>query len=150
MRPYHVPVGARCGCSAKERRERPVVGDPWDVYEILRPIAEREVQEVIWVLPIDIQGHLVKRPIEVARGQQARVAVDMRNLLRPPILEGTRHFVFCHNHPSGSLDVSDSDRDLTEAAEDAAECAGLFLFDHVVVAPPSGFYSFRLGRSYRV
>jgi len=113
----------------------------------MRPYAEHEVQECIWVLAVDVHAHLRGEPVEVARGQQARVAVDMPDLLRPVIVLGCIDFVFCNNHPSGSLEYSESDRDLTESAERAAACAGLYLLDHVILAYPTGWYSFREDRT---
>jgi DNA repair protein RadC len=46
-----------------------------------------------------------------------------------------------HNHPSGRLDPSPEDRDITNRLRQAAEILGIALLDHVIFAR-SGYYSF--------
>ncbi len=42
--------------------------------------------------------------------------------------------ILCHNHPSGSLTPSDSDKKLTERMKHAGEILGITILDHVIIS----------------
>jgi DNA repair protein RadC len=50
--------------------------------------------------------------------------------------------IVAHNHPSGSVDPSRADRQVTVALREACTMVGIPLLDHIIVAD-SGYFSFR-------
>ena len=74
------------------------------------------------------------------RGITGTVA-DPRVILKKAILEDTVSLILCHNHPSGNLQPSKADQDLTKKLKEAAKLLDISLFDHIIVSE-NGYFSF--------
>ena len=48
-------------------------------------------------------------------------------------LDGANRLIVAHNHPSGSLEISQADRDVTNRLAEAGKLLGITLIDHIVV-----------------
>jgi hypothetical protein len=121
-----------------------------DVYRIVGPSLSKESQEVFLVLPVDLRGQLLSKPVEVARGQRDRVTVDKSDVFAPVITKKAMGFVVVHVHPSGHVKPSPEDKRLTaalcKAVEEGALDSDVKFVDHVIVASSAKrgeFYSFR-------
>jgi len=67
--------------------------------------------------------------------------VDIRIVLKEALLLSAVSIVLCHNHPSGTLQPSQSDLTLTKKVKDAAAIMDIRLLDHLILTEDS-FYSF--------
>src|SRR5208283_1199835 len=77
---------------------------PRDVYDYMSPRYAKLGSECFFVLLVSNQGELLGAPIEIARGQPDRVAVDIEQIVAAAITgaaAGARGFVVSHGHPSG-------------------------------------------------
>lgn len=119
------------------------------VYDIVRDALSKESQEVFLVLPLDLRGQCLSRPVEVARGQRDRVTVEHSDIFRPVIAHNAKGFVVVHCHPSGKAKPSKADKRLTKSIMKATpEALGgdVRFVDHVIVACTSvrgQYFSFR-------
>jgi len=77
----------------------------------------------------------------ISEGGITATVADPRLILKKAILEDAVSVVLCHNHPSGSLQPSRSDEDLTHKIKEAARLFDIKLLDHIIVSN-EGFYSF--------
>jgi DNA repair protein RadC len=59
--------------------------------------------------------------------------VHPREVFRPAIAHGAAGVILVHNHPSGRLEPSSSDRLVTQQLRDAGRLIGIDLVDHVIV-----------------
>ncbi|MEK7074977.1 MAG: JAB domain-containing protein, partial [Patescibacteria group bacterium] len=50
--------------------------------------------------------------------------------------------IIAHNHPSGNLDPSSEDREVTYRLKEAGKLLGIEVLDHIIVSR-SGYTSFR-------
>ena len=124
--------------------------NPEAIYRIVSESLSKESQEVFLVLPLDLRGQLLCRPVEVARGQNDRVTVSKSNIFKPVHLHEAKGFVCVHVHPSGHASPSVDDKKLTQAlckaiAEGALDGDTKFV-DHVIIARSAEkgeYYSFR-------
>jgi proteasome lid subunit RPN8/RPN11 len=110
------------------------------VYEMLAPGLAKEDQEVFLVTAIDARGQC-RDVVEVHRGGQSRVAVEVPVIMRAATALGGEMFVVIHNHPTGHAKPSPADRELTETIQKAAEASQLVFMDHVIIGLDE-FYSF--------
>jgi DNA repair protein RadC len=62
-------------------------------------------------------------------------------VLREPLRIGAHGLIFAHNHPSGSIDPSPDDCELTNRLRAACELVGVTARDHLILGA-SGYYSF--------
>ena len=67
--------------------------------------------------------------------------VDMRILFRKALEMKARSFVIAHNHPSGNIEPSNQDIELTRKIRKAGDTLDIILLDHLVITS-HGFYSF--------
>jgi DNA repair protein RadC len=107
-------------------------------------LAHRE-QEELHVIGLDVRQRIVLEFI-AAIGSVAEVRIDPRDVYRPLLQENAHAAIVVHNHPSGSLEPSESDLALTRQLGAAGDIVGVKLLDHIIVAR-SGVFSFaRHGR----
>lgn len=129
---------------------------PRQVYDLVAPAIAKENQEVFLVLPLDLRGQLLSRPVEIARGQRDRVAIDPSDVFRPVVVHNAKGFVVVHCHPSGVARPSQADKSLTAAIETATPIAlggDVVFVDHVIVASTGArgeYYSFRENTVHKV
>ena len=117
---------------------------PRQVWDLMHPRCAKLGAESFYVLLLSTQGELLGAPIEVAKGQADRVAVDIEQVVAPVITgaaAGARGFIVCHAHPSGGEHArpSDADRRLTKDIESSAKiaCPSTAFIDHVVICAPA-------------
>lgn len=144
---------ARSTRDPKEIEEGRALGparNPGEIYRIVGPSLSKESQEVFLVLPVDLRGQLLCRPVEVARGQNDHVTVEKSDIFAPVIEHKAKGFVCVHVHPSGHAQPSFEDKRLTaalcQAIENGALDGSVKFVDHVIVASSAKkgeFYSFR-------
>jgi DNA repair protein RadC len=64
-------------------------------------------------------------------------AVDMRELVRIPILVNAASVIILHNHPSGDSYPSRDDIAITHRIKDSLALFGIRLLDHIVISDDS-------------
>jgi len=99
-----------------------------------------EAQEVVWVVTYDPITTL-RSVVEVARGNQFEVEVDVSNVMQAVWASGTNRFQLMHNHPSGNVQPTELDLTLTNQVNLSAAMGSMFLEDHIIIGPPDQWYS---------
>jgi len=143
----------------KEIEEARALGpatSPKAVYAMVAPDLSKESQEVFLVIPVDLRGQPLSKPVEIARGQRDHVAVSKSDIYRPVIEKNAMGFILVHVHPSGHAKPSAEDIRLTRSVDTGTRHAleDVKFVDHVIVAASATrgeYFSFRengyLGRS---
>jgi DNA repair protein RadC len=70
-----------------------------------------------------------------------RTIVHPREVYADPLTDRASSIIVAHNHPSGNVDPSPEDRDITKRLKEAGEILGIPILDHLVFSSES-FYSF--------
>jgi len=110
-----------------------------DVYSLLAEYATKE-QEHFLLLTLDGASHIIeKRVIHIGTLNQS--LVHPREIFRPAIIDNSAGIIVAHNHPSGTLDASRSDIQVTTRLKEVAKLVGIELLDHVIISK-NGYYSF--------
>ncbi len=120
---------------------RRTVASPHDAVDIARGVIGSELSEVMIVLMLDARQRVMGYT-EVARGTVNAARLTPRDLFLPALLSNAAAVVACHNHPSGAVEPSPSDRRVTRVLREAGELLGLPLVDHLIVTD-SAHFSFR-------
>lgn len=84
------------------------------------------------VLGLDARQRLRLERV-VAIGSLAAVEVHPREVFRPLVHRGIHSAIVAHNHPSGSLEPSGADVDLTMRLAESGRILGIPLLDHIIV-----------------
>lgn len=72
-------------------------------------------------------------------GAKSSTVVDTTHLLSTAILSNSSGVILSHNHPSGELNPSQTDIQLTNKLQNALKTLEITLLDHVITAPDYNF-----------
>jgi DNA repair protein RadC len=67
--------------------------------------------------------------------------VHPREVFADAISDRAAGIIIAHNHPSGTLEASRADIQITQRLKEVSKLVGIELLDHVILAK-GGFYSF--------
>ena len=65
-----------------------------------------------------------------------------REILKTSILSNAASIMLFHNHPSGSLNPSREDVELTDRLQQACQVIGIPILDHIIIGTDDRYYSF--------
>lgn len=111
-----------------------------DVYAIMYPLLAELPHEEFWVLYVSNSNEVVYK-WQVSKGGLTGTVVDKRLIFKYALYYHATGIILCHNHPSGILQPSDADLQLTKKVKQAGEQLDVKVLDHVIVTN-SGYYSF--------
>lgn len=121
-------------------RDEVLINSPETAWRQVRDIARARKEHLV-ALYLNAQNVLLRREV-VSIGSLNTTRTHPREVLHPAVSHLAAGFVLAHNHPSGSLRVSEDDREFTRRIREAAELLGFVLYDHLVVAE-GGYVSFK-------
>jgi len=75
--------------------------------------------------------------VHVARGTLSSVQVVARDVFREAVRRNGAAIVMVHNHPSGDVELSPDDRQLTAKLVAGGKLLGIDVLDHIVVGSDS-------------
>jgi len=118
------------------------VGNPNDVYEILRSIYATldDDQEHLILLVLNVANNVIGFKL-IASGAQDSTLVDAKVIFRNALLLGARNIIIAHNHPSGNLNPSEQDLQVTMMLAASGRLLDLPLLDHIIVTAERGYPS---------
>jgi DNA repair protein RadC len=70
----------------------------------------------------------------VSRGGITATIADGRIIFKQAILLNATAIILAHNHPSGNVNPSDSDKNLTKNLKEFGKCVDIKILDHIIVA----------------
>ena len=118
---------------AKSRlRDAEILGDPEVVGEYLVRRMQVERREIFGFLTVDGRHRLI-RSHEHSLGTRTQAPVDPAELFRRALGDGAAGVLLYHNHPSGQLEPSNDDIELTRRLVGAGRVIGVAVHDHVIV-----------------
>ncbi len=118
-------------------------------YEVFRKIVEGAPEkEHFFVLPMDSDFHAICEPVDVSQGSVSRTPVHPRDVFCEAVRYRAFAVLVAHNHPSGDLEPSKEDIEITERLIETGKLLGIRLIDHIVLGSPQsangqGFVSIR-------
>jgi len=116
---------------------------PGDIYNIIRHHADRRQERF---LCLSLNGaHEVMATRIVTIGLVNRTIVHPREVFADPILDRASAIIVAHNHPSGNLQPSEEDNEITRRLSAAADILGINFLDHLIFSEFS-YFSFRQER----
>ncbi len=115
------------------RRFRPAgmrIRSPEDVLPAVRHFADR-LQEHF--LCVSLNGAYEVNAVRIVSiGLVNRTIVHPREVFAEPLKDRAAAVVVAHNHPSGNVEPSSEDREITERLASAGRILGVQLLDHVI------------------
>ena len=118
-----------------EVSERPIIDSPEAAVAQLADIRDKK-QEYFVCLTLDGANRLIAKRI-VTIGTLTSSLVHPREVFAGTITDRAASIIVAHNHPSGNLEPSQADREVTKRLKESGEVLGIKLIDHIIVTDKS-------------
>jgi DNA repair protein RadC len=116
------------------------IRNPADIYGLVRHFSGRRQE---YFLCVSLNGaHEVIALRIVTIGLVNRTIVHPREVFADPLLDRASAVAVAHNHPSGDLNPSKEDEEITVRLNAAAELLGLNFLDHLIFSD-NHWFSYR-------
>ena len=115
------------------------IRSPLDVYNVIKHYADRRQERF---LCISLNGaHEVLAVRVVTVGLVNKTIVHPREVFSDPLQDRASAICVAHNHPSGKLEPSGEDDEITRQLKNAADILGINFLDHIIFSS-EGYYSY--------
>jgi DNA repair protein RadC len=109
-----------------------------DVYNIMQQILLRENkirrnQEHFWVVGLDNKNKILFIEL-ISLGAVNSVQVKPREIFRMAIYKMAVQMILVHNHPSGEVDPSEADKDMTDRLLKSEDMLGIEVIEHLIIS----------------
>ncbi len=120
--------------------ERPRIKVSKDAFKLLGPRLVDLRHEEFWILLLNRSNYVIGTEC-VSSGGVAGTVVDAKIIFKKAVLALASSIILCHNHPSGGLQPSQADLDITQKLKKGGKSLDIMILDHLIVSE-RGFYSF--------
>lgn len=117
------------------------VKDSNDAYQVVIKKWDKdliELQEEMKVILLN-RANEILGIYNLSKGGTSATIVDVKLVLSVALKCNAHGIILCHNHPSGNLVPSSSDKSITEKLKKGCECVDLKLLDHLIITKTSCF-----------
>lgn len=119
------------------------IRNPEDAMKVLADELKTYDRETFGVLNLKTNGQPINFNI-CSVGTIDQSMVHPREIFKSCLLSNAAAFIAIHNHPSGNVNPSQEDRDVTKRLLACADLMGVKMLDYIVVGGSTGYmYSFR-------
>jgi len=122
------------------QRERPRIREPEDVLPYIQHIADKK-QEYFLCLTLNGAGEVIQTRV-VTVGLLDSSQVHPREVFADAIADRAAAVILAHNHPSGLLEPTPADLQVTRQLVEAGRILGIEVLDHLIVSK-QGFVSLK-------
>lgn len=111
------------------------------IFDIMQPLIGDLEHEEFWVLYLNNNNKLLHK-IQLSKGGLDATVVDFRMIFKAALEQNATAIVLVHNHPSGKLEPSKQDIELTQSIIVAGNQLKIPVHDHVIITQ-NDYFSFR-------
>jgi DNA repair protein RadC len=119
--------------------ELPKVVTSGDAYECLKDIfPSLDYREYFYILCLN-RNNKVLGYCQISAGGLCGTVADVRIIMQTALKSSATSIVLAHNHPSGNLIPSESDKDLTKKIKEGGKVLDIAVLDHLILTSESYF-----------
>ena len=111
-----------------------------DAYDAIRQHLLDLQHEQFWVLLLNRANEVIKQ-VQISTGGVSGTVADPKIIFKAALEELASGIILVHNHPSGNIQPSQADRDLTRKVKEAGKFLDLPILDHLIFTD-SAYFSF--------
>ncbi len=109
-----------------------------DAFEIMHPLLSDNNYEEFWIIILN-RGNVVKRTLKISEGSLAGTVADPKKIFKLALEENASSVILCHNHPSGNVQPSAKDTEITQKCKNAGLFLDLPVLDHIIIGQDKYF-----------
>jgi DNA repair protein RadC len=131
-------LGRRRRENEPEKQKR--ISSSRDVYDVMKADLLDLSSEEFWILLLNRANNVIHKQ-RVSTGGISGTIADPKVIFKYALENSASSIIFIHNHPSGNLNPSEADKQLTVKMKQAGRLLEITVLDHLIFTD-SGFFSF--------
>ena len=112
-----------------------------DVFQSLQALLGNLQHEEFWILYLNQSNRLLAKKC-LSKGGITQTVVDVRLAIKNALEIGATGMILAHNHPSGNLNPSRQDKEITQKFIEVANTFDIIILDHLIVSEKR-YFSFK-------
>ncbi len=112
-----------------------------DIFEYMNGRVPDESKEHLFLLHLSTKNQIMRHDI-ISVGTLNASLIHPREIFKAAIRESSHAVILVHNHPSGDVEPSNADKEVTNLLREAGSILQIELLDHVIIGRDAWF-SFR-------
>lgn len=125
--------------SAKPKKYK--VTNPWDIYKYYMESLRYLNKEIFKIILLNTKNEIIC-DIDVSVGTLNMSLVHPREVFREAIKRNSNKIILMHNHPSGNIEPSNEDKNVTLRLIKCGDLIGIEVIDHIIIGDGL-YYSFK-------
>lgn len=111
-----------------------------DIFELMQPVFADLNHEEFWVLFLNKANRLLGK-FMISKGGMSGTVADPKVIFKTALEKNAAYLMLTHNHPSGNLNPSQEDINITKRLRDLGAMMDMHVLDHLIITN-NGYYSF--------
>lgn len=121
-----------------ETKELTKINSSADACKLMQPLIGDLPHEEFWVLLLNNSNKVVYK-LQLSKGGLTQTIVDIRLIYKTALEHLATAIILIHNHPSGQLNPSQADNDITQKIKKAGNTLDIKLLDHLIITQKDYF-----------
>ena len=117
------------------------VKNPWDIYKYYMDSLRYLKKEIFKVVLLNTKSEIIT-DVDVSVGTLNSSLVHPREVFTEAIKRSANKIILMHNHPSGSIEPSVEDKNITKRLINCGEIIGIEVIDHIIIGD-GVYFSFK-------
>jgi DNA repair protein RadC len=109
-----------------------------DVFDIFHPSLSDSTYEEFWILLLNRANKVIDKYC-ISEGGLTGTVADPSKIFKIAIENKAVGIILCHNHPSGNLNPSESDNNITRKLRDGGKLLDISVLDHIIIGDEKYF-----------
>ena len=118
--------------------EKKKIASSVSVFELMQPIIGELPHEEFWIIYTNNSNKVIQKQL-LSKGGITGTLVDVRLVLKNALELGATGLILAHNHPSGTLNPSEADKQITQKLKTAAQSLDIKVLDHLIITEKAYF-----------
>ncbi len=110
------------------------------VFDVMQPLIGELAHEEFWIIYLNNANKIISK-FQLSKGGITGTLVDVRLVFKTALSLGAVGIILTHNHPSGTLKPSESDKQITQKLKIAGEQLDIKVLDHLIITE-TNYFSF--------
>lgn len=115
-----------------EKKINPIITSSKSAYEEIAEYLSDLQHEEFWVIYLNRRNEVLKK-VNISKGGISGTIADCKIIFKNALDILASSIILCHNHPSGSLNPSKSDIDLTNKLKEIGKLMDTPVLDHLII-----------------
>lgn len=117
---------------ASVKPEKYKVQNPWDIYKYYMESLRYLKKEVFKTILLNTKNEIITH-VDISVGTLNSSLVHPREVFIEAIKRSANKIILMHNHPSGSVEPSVEDKNITKRLIECGEVIGIEVIDHIII-----------------